>query len=219
MVPCRTASGLLWILLLPGLAGCPARWAAQTEVATATAAAGTASPGSPGRILAAEAALADGDLVFRRGRDAMSAMVLARRGGSRFSHVGMLMVEGHRYWVIHAMPEGSGEPGGVRRELLADFLAPAVASDAAVYRVAALSPAARADLRGYLQSQLGKPFDFDFALSTPGRVYCSELVLRALRQAGVALQPDTLAVPLLSEPVVVPDALARLPGLVPVAGE
>src|SRR5574344_1678823 len=85
-------------------------------------------------VLAQAGQLRDGDLVFRRGRDLMSSLVLQQDRHSRFSHVGMVRREGGQVYIVHAMPDEPGSPGGVRRELLADFLAPALASDAASYR-------------------------------------------------------------------------------------
>ena len=168
--------------------------------------------------LAQQSMYHDGDLVFRRGRDVMSGLVLGRSADSRFSHVGMVVVDADQRWVVHAMPDEPGHPGGVRRELLADFLAPAVASDAAVYRLPQLHAEERKHLREYLLSQLGRPFDFAFALSTPDRLYCSELVLRAVQAAGLVAAPRTVQASLVSEPLVLPDALRELPGLMPVTG-
>ena len=191
--------------------------AACTPVATPPERASSRS--SVAAVLQETAGLQDADLVFRRGRDVMSDLVLSRQSDSRFSHVGMLVREGGALHVIHAMPDEPGMAGGVRQELLADFLAPDVASDAAVYRLSGLQTAAQQRVIDHLRKQVGLPFDFDFALSTPQQVYCSELVLAPLEQSGRRLQPDTLDVPLMREPIVVPDALRKLPGLRLVAGE
>lgn len=177
-------------------------------------------PAAPGAqqqaVLARAAQLRDGDLVFRRGRDLMSSLVLQQDRHSRFSHVGMVMREGGQVLVIHAMPDEPGRAGGVRLETLARFLDPAVASDAASYRLPGVDPAR---LRPWLQAQIGRPFDMRFAFSDAQALYCSELVLRGLHVAGQPLVAETVRAPLLEEPVITPDALRRLPGLQLLAGE
>lgn len=170
-------------------------------------------------VLASAAQFRDGDLVFRRGRDGISAMVLAGRQGSRFSHVGMVLLHQGQVFVIHAMPGDSGQVGGVRMESLGAFLDSAVASDAAVYRPTGLREEGRQRLRQQLLALQGRPFDYRFSLATPERVYCSELVLGALAAAGIPQSPMVTTVSLVAGPVVLPDALRRLPGLEPVAGE
>lgn len=166
-------------------------------------------------VLAQAGQLRDGDLVFRRGRDLMSSLVLRQGQASRFSHVGMVLREGGQVTIVHAMPDEPGSPGGVRQEPLADFLAPALASDAASYRLPGLDTAA---LRAWLKEQHGKPFDMRFVLSDAGALYCSELVLRALAAGGQPQRLATVSAPLLDEPVVTPDALRAISGLQPLAG-
>lgn len=167
----------------------------------------------PSQVLAAAEQLHDGDLVFRRGRDLMSTLVLRQHGGSRFSHVGMVVRQSGRVDVVHAMPDEPGRPGGVRRESLHAFLAPAVASDAASLRVSGLDRGQQVALRRYLLARIGSPFDTAFELSNDRRLYCTELAIAALAAAGVQLRPATLVAPLLREPVVTPDGLYQTRGL------
>lgn len=198
---------LLALLLLAGLLCACAAPASSPPVLAVTA--------QQQAVLAAAGQLRDGDLVFRRGRDLMSSLVLRQGQHSRFSHVGMVLREGEQVLVVHAMPDEPGSPGGVRLEPLASFLAPALASDAASYRMPGLQAGA---LRPWLRAQQGLPFDMRFALSDARALYCSELVLRGLAVAGVQAEPATLRAPLVAEPVVSPDALRDLPGLQPLAG-
>lgn len=166
-------------------------------------------------VLARADQLQDGDLVFRRGRDLMSSLVLQQGHASRFSHVGMVVRDGAQVRIIHAMPDEPGRAGGVRQESLAAFLAAPVASDAASYRLPGVD---RTGLRQWLHQQLGKPFDSRFVLSDAGALYCSELVLRALDAGGQPHRVAVVAAPLIQEPVVTPDALRAIPGLLPLAG-
>ena len=201
-----TARRCLYVLLFALLCGC------------------SAAPGQDGlgvsveqrAVLAQAGQLQDGDLVFRRGRDLMSSLVLRQGQASRFSHVGMVRLLEGQVTIVHAMPDEAGSPGGVRQERLADFLAPAVASDAASYRLPGLD---RAALAGWLDAQHGKPFDMRFALSDASALYCSELVLRALAAGGRPQALATVSAPLLDEPVVTPDALRAIAGLLVLAGD
>ena len=167
-------------------------------------------------VQAATAQLRTGDLVFRRGRDVVSAMVLSQQAGSRFSHVGVVVVDADRLDVVHAMPEEPGSPGGVRREPLAAFLHPDMATDAASYRLPGLDADA---VLAQLLPRIGAPFDMAFELSTPQRVYCTELALDALTAGGAQLAPVSVRAPLLREPVVTPEGLRQVPGLVALAGD
>lgn len=178
-------------------------------------AAPVAGSGQVAAVLAAAPQLRSGDLVFRRGRDLVSGMVLAQAPDSRFSHVGVVVVDAAGTGIVHAMPGEDRQPGGVRREPLAAFLDPAVASDAAAYRVPGVD---RRALVQRLAGQLGRPFDMAFEMSSSEALYCTELALDALGAAGVVLAPAAQRAPLLREPVVTPDALRQVPGLQLLAG-
>lgn len=174
----------------------------------------TATPAAPGHRLTIPPAsrLADGDLVFRRGRDIAADAVLAQREHSHFSHVGMLVNTANGWQVIHATPPEHGQPGGVQAEPLEQFLADHQAAAAGFYRVDSLD---RAKAREYLFAHLGRRFDVRFRYSDDTDYYCSELVLKALKNGGVDLAPGltrTHAL-LLAEPVIVPDSLLASPRL------
>jgi len=166
------------------------------------------------------AALADGDLVFRRGHDMVTRLVLTQGEAPRFSHVGIIVLEHGRADVVHAMPSEDGHAGGVVREPLATFASSANATDAAVYRVSHLDSRARARLQAYALAHLGTPFDNAFRLSDSTSVYCTEFALRAVAAAGVTWIADVprVHVVVLPEPVIPPDYLRRMPALTPVEG-
>lgn len=155
------------------------------------------------------ATLQEGDLVFSAGRDALSTIVLSHRKGTLFSHVGML-VKGKRGWsVIHATPGDFESGGGVRLELLDVFTGSQSVSEIGFYRVVGLSMKQRMEIKRYLYAQLEKPFDFSFHYSDDASQYCTELVLKALRAAGLDLEPTMSRVDvfLIPEPAIPPDSL------------
>ncbi|GIX37634.1 MAG: hypothetical protein KatS3mg127_0873 [Silanimonas sp.] len=168
----------------------------------------------PPPVLPDAQAIEDGDLVFRRGRDAVSTLVLAH-GGGRFSHVGVALRSTTGVVVIHAIPPEGSHPGGVVEEPLEQFAALALAADIAVFRLPGLGDGERQRLRTYLQQRRGTPFDAGLRMSEDDTLYCTELVLRALHAAGVPVPDDLPGVqaPLLAEPAIPPEALLGLPGL------
>jgi len=156
--------------------------------------------------------LHEGDLVFRRGRDLMSRLVLAGESGSQYSHVGLLVGRDSTWMVLHALPDEGNTPGGVRLEALTTFLAPDKAAAWAVYA----HPEVRASSSGFHpDAYLGRPFDATFMWSDDARLYCTELIVRAWSAMGVAVEDQLtfLNAPLLAEPVLPPDALLYLEGL------
>jgi hypothetical protein len=184
--------------------------------------AGAAVP-APGTVALDLRSLQPGDVIFRRGRDTVSAVVLAADGGSRFSHVGIIVPIGRLPAVVHALPDDAEHPEGrVRIEPVGAFIAPENASELAVYRLhegfgetsgETAGRAARHALR-YVREQ--RRFDNDFRLETPGELYCTELVWRAFREAGTDLLDGRFArlrLPLRSGDFVLPSSMTESPHL------
>ncbi|KXK43663.1 MULTISPECIES: YiiX/YebB-like N1pC/P60 family cysteine hydrolase [Nitrosomonas] len=156
--------------------------------------------------------LSDGDLVFRTGRDIMSRLVLSQGDSSRFSHVGIILKQESDLVVVHALPGEGTSPGGVLVEPLSVFAASDNASDIGFYRIKGIDANARNSIREYVLRQIGKPFDNDFLLSEDEKMYCTELVLKALSAAGISVVTSMphIQVMLITEPVEPPDYLRRL---------
>jgi permuted papain-like amidase YaeF/Yiix C92 family enzyme len=155
--------------------------------------------------------LRDGDLLFRTGRDMTSRIVLAQSSDSRYSHVGMVIVQDGRPLVLHAVPTG-----GVVLQTLAYFAAPERAAEVAALRPTALGDLGRVALRAYALAQVGKPFDDELAYSEDSRLFCTELVMKALAKAGIDADTPVprVRVPLHDEAIPTPDDLSRWTGLV-----
>jgi hypothetical protein len=173
-----------------------------------------AAPSAPDRKLVIPPAsiLADGDLVFRRGRDLTSRAVLAHSERSHFSHVGMLIHTKSGWQVIHAIPAQGDQQGGVLAESLERFLAETQAVAAGVYRIDSLD---KAMARQYLLDHLGRHFDSSFRYSNDSDFYCTELVLKAIGNGGIDLVPELTwkNIMALAEPVLLPDDLLGSPRL------
>jgi hypothetical protein len=163
--------------------------------------------------------LLDGDLVFRRGRDVVANIVLAQTERSRFSHVGVVIRQDGQWFVAHAMPADDGDMhaghDGVRIEPLAQFNATDAAEAVGYFRIDALTPTQRQQVSRYVQAQRGKPFDYRFSHADDSAFYCTELALKALSHAGLALDEtlERVQVVTLDEGAIAPDALRRSPRL------
>lgn len=179
-------------------------------LAVGVAASHTATPPAPlPAIVIPPGDVQSGDLIFRRGRDLMSGIVLAQKEGTHFSHVGVIVRDGADVFVVHAIPaDGTTPVSGVVKEPLQAFAAGDLASAIAIYR-ASLTAAQRAVAQGYALRQVGKPFDTGFAMSDDSSLYCTELAVKVLRAGGQKLlELETLTVGVIAEPVIPPDALA-----------
>lgn len=150
------------------------------------------------------AAIRPGSLVARRGLDAdpITQVVLMGQGGGRWSHVGL---------AVQLIPQGpiyieSAMPGaGTRLEKPEVFFNVEQASDGAAVSM----PVNIADaVQNAAKALLGRPFDDRLDLEDDGkRLYCTELVALALREAGVLQDWPTRSVSYLPQKVIAPDDL------------
>ncbi|MEL6615375.1 MAG: YiiX/YebB-like N1pC/P60 family cysteine hydrolase [Bacteroidota bacterium] len=170
---------------------------------------------------AVEAVAQPGDVVFRRGQGLVSRVVLSGDRDPEFSHVGIVAERDGALVVVHATPSDNGAPEPIRTEPLADFYAPESADLGAVRRP--LDPTAgRIAATAAQRLARGRAFDPDLDLDTDDRLYCTELVWKAYRDAGIDLTDGQLdyAHGLLSHdgPLVFPSTLLHSPSLAPIPG-
>jgi hypothetical protein len=162
--------------------------------------------------------LEDGDIVFRRGRDLVSRIVLEADTASPYSHVGMVVKTRKGVTVVHAVPaEAPGELDEVKSEPLDAFLAVERSTSFVVYRVSEAAVPNYRDVRATaanLALALASrhiPFDSDLDLSTKDRLYCTELIHYVYQSAGLDLLQgkfDELNVPFKKGPFILPSSLA-----------
>lgn len=128
--------------------------------------------------------LREGDLVLRRGVSIESYAVVIAETNNSYSHIGMVVMEGGKPFVIHVEPgENGSKDAPVRKETLNSFLGPGKASHFAIYR-------------SYLdQDKLGKVisrarefyllkcrFDNAYNMQDDQFLYCTELVFKAYQK-------------------------------------
>ncbi|TBU90662.1 hypothetical protein DNJ95_15875 [Stutzerimonas kirkiae] len=155
-----------------------------------------------------------GDLVFREGTEAISAMVMAVDGG-QYSHVGMLLGGPGNWQVIHATPaERPGQAAAVVIDSLAFFTDPQRSKRHAIYHVEAL-PRQRVQAVQQARQALGLPF----RVGEAGGTYCTLLVWQAWKDAGVDFEVpfDYLFIPMLAGEYLLPGALRTSPRLRPLS--
>lgn len=167
--------------------------------------------------------LAVGDIVFRRGRSLNSRAVMLVDQDSRFSHVGIVVEVPQGLRVVHSVPPSDGVAGGVRSDPIEVFLGDRFAMDSAIYQLkrdnreqygAAAAKVALAMAESRVQ------FDSAFDLFNAAELYCTELVWRAYKEAGIDLVEgrfDKLHLPMFqADNVILPSRLLKSPHLQPV---
>jgi len=126
----------------------------------------------------------EGDLIFRRGTEAVSAAVLAADNGE-FSHVGMLLGKPHKWQVIHAVPaETKNGKDGVIIDDLDFFLDPKRSKNFAVFKVQATNEQ-RQKAISFIKQQQDKLFSLKDDVNG---TYCTALVWHAYLSANLDLK-------------------------------
>lgn len=136
-------------------------------------------------------ALKDGDIIFRKGRSLVSAVVMMNDPSTAYSHVGIVVIIDGEPFVVHSVPGEPDENGDekVRCDKTTDFISHDKASRYAVYRLcsdsAGLSARASSKAMEYYHEKLA--FDKAFDIKSDDRLYCTELVWKAYLSSGINL--------------------------------
>lgn len=125
-----------------------------------------------------------GDVVFLSAPRALWARLASQWSLPKYNHghVGMVVMgRDGQPMVIHAAGDPTRSHATVRAVSLAKFLEEA--ETAAVFRMKdrAAAPAAAAAAAGFARRRI--PFDTDFSLKSRDRLYCSEMIWRAMSAA------------------------------------
>lgn len=132
--------------------------------------------------------LNEADIAFRTGRSMASRIVLASDTEGYYSHVGIIVKQNNKYMVIHAVPGESrpGEPDKVKMEALEQFYTPDKAKAGKIMRLN-IDPELKTTITQYaLQSYKNQThFDHNYNLNDSTKLYCTELIWRAYKTAGI----------------------------------
>jgi hypothetical protein len=129
--------------------------------------------------------LRDGDLVVRLNRDFTSQFIKNfNRHDKSFSHSGMVLFENGRPYVFHMISGGENPDGKMKKDLLEQFWNPRKNSSYGIYRYD-ISRCEIQKLKGivYKWYAQGLQFDSAFNLSSDNKMYCAEMISKALYQA------------------------------------
>jgi len=134
--------------------------------------------------------LQNGDLIFRRGTSIESQIVLLTDQDSEYSHVGMIYKINNKLFVIHTVPkENDADPGYIKLEPINDFLSEGKATRVAIYRLIQNSSEKINIASNYAYNCYFKKlcFDNNYDLVTDAQLYCTELIWKAYKLAGIDL--------------------------------
>lgn len=142
--------------------------------------ANAAAPSEPTSIKSSQ--LIDGDLLFvasvPAGLSGAINQSTQKQEDANFDHIGMLMLDGDKGFVLHAAPKG-----GSQKQPLADFLKEETQSGQQIvaYRLKAQYQPTIKPAIAKAQTLLGKPYNFTYILSDD-EYYCSDFIERAFRK-------------------------------------
>lgn len=128
--------------------------------------------------------LRDGDVIFLSAPDALWARMASAWSLPRYGHghVGMIALDRvGRPLVVHASGDPTRRTATVRAVTVEKFLEEATA--ASVFRMRDAGRASIAARLAMAEARRGTPFDTEFSLDNGERLYCSELVWKAMSGA------------------------------------
>lgn len=174
-------------------------------------------------ILPSNVKLRTGDLVFRRGMGMRSYAVISADREGRYSHVGMVVDSSGVQLVVHAVPDEpdfDGDIDRVKKSTLEQFFSTDHAVIGEVLRPQDSARATCAASIAWRAYCCRLPFDHNYDDSDTTSMYCTELVVHALRGAGYdisSLKHTEFRIPGLNVSCYLPSAVAGLPFLQSVA--
>lgn len=167
--------------------------------------------GEPFRsILPEDFQLKTGDVVFRRGGGFTSRVVLAADAKGEYSHIGIVVDSAGTKMIVHAVPgepDYDGDEDRVKMELPERFFSTQFTMIGEVCRPGdsvIARKAAEVALRQYRKHVL---FDHQYDDADSTKMYCTELIAYAFRQAGMELigsERHTVDLPILKAKCIFP---------------
>ena len=150
--------------------------------------------------------LQNGDLIFQRGDSLISSVILHMKEGSVFSHVGIFFADNSgNEFVIESTPERNG----VSITNLKLFLN--YSKKNSVYRIKNILDIEADRVVLEAKKLLGAGFDSEMIISDDAKIYCTELVFKAIKNSGVSPVDDIefVYIRVYREKILLPDSLAH----------
>lgn len=134
----------------------------------------------------------DFDIILSKGQSVQSKFVsLIKLTMEDYSHIGIMITENDKVFVLHSTPDGT-KTNGIRYDDLQTFIDLSDVSDYTVLRYQDISLDFRQKLREEFSrcKTIQAPFDYDFNNFENGKIYCSELVWLIFKNAGLFKSND-----------------------------
>jgi hypothetical protein len=132
--------------------------------------------------------LAEGDLVFRKGRGIKSEAVLQADTSGIYSHSGIVVKQNSTFMIVHVTPgerEKEEKVDRIKMETPEQFFSADRAQCGAIYRLSdSLNVPSAAAQQAVRLWNKGILFDHDYVLEDSTKMYCTELVWYAYQLAG-----------------------------------
>jgi len=104
----------------------------------------------------------------------------------RFSHVGIVNIEGGIPFVYHSLGGSFNPDQKIIREPVFSFASPLANLSVGAYHLIHINKPLISKLLDSVYRK-GVPFDMDFDLNTDNRMYCSEMVYKILKKSSTGL--------------------------------
>lgn len=129
----------------------------------------------------------DFDIILSKGQSAQSKLIsLFKLSMKDYSHIGIIVKENSKVFVLHSTPDGT-QLNGIRYDDLQTFINLSSVSDFIVLRDKNISFEFRQELRSEFDrfKTIQAPFDYDFNNLENTKIYCSELVWLIFKNASL----------------------------------
>lgn len=149
------------------------------------------SPDNRRLVDSAQVFLQSGDLVVRRGDD-MTSYMLSRLNNTdqSYSHCGIVIVEDGIPYIYHSIGGEDNPDETMRRDAASQWFSPANNHAFAIYRYVIADSLKEKMVKTVQEFYREKrKFDMDFDIDTDDRLYCSEMVWKAVSAADNSLIP------------------------------
>ncbi len=136
-------------------------------------------------IATGEHELREGDLVLRLSVDPASQFIrLFNRKDKRYSHAGIVLMHSGYPYIYHILTGDENPDGKIRKDSLSKFAAAGKNFGFAIYRYE-MTKKEITNVKSIIKNWIkrGVTFDMAFDLRTNDRMYCSEMIMKALREA------------------------------------
>lgn len=130
------------------------------------------------------------DLILSKGQSMQSKLIsLLKFSTNDYSHIGILVKENEKLFVLHSTPDGT-KTNGIRYDDLQTFLELSSVSDGKILRYRSISDYHRTKLKLEIDryKSFQKPFDYDFDNFSDKKIYCSELIWIIFKNAEIIEQ-------------------------------